>query len=299
MKLPDEFQFLKNAKLPQNTSAESMEGKVCVVSGATSGVGYAALKRLLKGGAKCVIVARNMEKALKIKKDTGADIDIIIADFEELQSVRGAAKEISDKYHKIDVLINSAGMHSTKRRITGDGNELVFQVNHLSSLLFTKLLLPCLEKSSQGRIIQVNSQGHRFGGLNIKDLTWRRRPYIGLRAYGASKIAQLICVMEMAKELGGTSVTINAMHPGAVKSSIGSNNGRLYNFYNRHIVQPGLSDPKIAGDAIYWLAAEKSLSSVSGKFYDLTIQEPPAKYVIERKYYSEVYPMSKKFIGLE
>ncbi len=302
MKIPDELIFIKNAKLPQKSTGESMKGKVCVISGATSGVGYAALMRLLQGGAKCVVVARNKQKAEAIKSETdkkyGTDTDIIISDFSSFESVRRAAREITDKYQTIDVLINSAGVHSTKRRLTGDGNELVFQVNHLSSLLFTKLLMGSIKSSEQGRIIQVNSQGHRFGGLNIKDLTWKRRPYIGLRGYGASKIAQLICVIEMSKELTGTGVTINAMHPGAVKSAIGSNNGKLYTFYNKHIVQPGLSDPKIAGDALYWLAADKSLADTSGKFFDLTIQEPPAKYVLERSHYDKVYPLSLRLIGL-
>ena len=251
MKLPEEFMFLKNAKAPQHKSSEQMDGKLCVISGATSGVGLAALRSLLKGGAKCVIVARNAQKVERIKSETdsefGSDTDIVIADFASFQSMRTAASEIISKYPVIDVLINSAGLHSTRRILTQDGNEMVFQVNHLSSLLFTKLLLDNIKKSAQGRIIQVNSQGHRFGGLNINDLTWKRRPYIGLRGYGASKIAQLICVMEMAKELDGTGVTINAMHPGAVKSAIGSNNGKLYTLYNKHIVQPGLADPKVIG----------------------------------------------------
>jgi NAD(P)-dependent dehydrogenase (short-subunit alcohol dehydrogenase family) len=294
--------FIKNAKLPQKTTDDSMEGKVCVISGATSGVGLAALRELAAGGAKCVIVARNREKAERVKAETdkkhGSDSDIVIADFASFVSVRAAADEISEKYPVIDVLINSAGVHSTKRIITSDGNELVFQVNHLSSFLLTELLLPNIKKSPQGRIIQVNSQGHRFGGLNIGDLTWKRRPYMGLRGYGASKIAQLICVMEMAKELGGTNITINAMHPGAVKSAIGSSNGRLYRFYNRHFVQPRLGDPEISGRALYWLAAEKSLSGVSGKFFDLTIMEPPANYVIEREYYDKIYPLTKKLCGL-
>ena len=302
IKLPDELIFLKNAKLPQKTTGESMEGKVCVISGATSGVGLAALRALAAGGAKCVMVARNRGKAANIKseidKEHGRGTDMVTADFASFKSVRAAAKEISEKYPAIDVLINSAGVHSTKSILTEDENELAFQINHLSSFLFTNLLLENIQSSPQGRIIQVNSQGHRFGGLNVRDLTWKRRPYIGLRGYGASKIAQLICVMEMAKKLEGMNVTINAMHPGAVKSAIGSNNGRLYRFYNRHIVQPKLDDPKISGSALYYLAAEKSLSGVSGKFFDLTIIEPPARYVIERKYYSEIYPLSKKLCGL-
>jgi NAD(P)-dependent dehydrogenase (short-subunit alcohol dehydrogenase family) len=280
-----------------------MEGKTCVVSGATSGVGLAAVNALCKAGAQCIIVARNLKKAEIVKADLyknfGTWCDVFIADFSSFESVRQCAKTISAKYPIIDVLINSAGIHSTKRILTPDGNELTFQVNHLSSFLLTNLLFGSIEKSAQGRIIQVNSQGHRFGGLNVNDLAWKNRIYGGMRSYGASKIAQLICVMEMSKKLKDTGITINAMHPGAVKSGIGSNNGKLYNFYNKHFVQPNLDDPKISGDALYWLAADKSLSETSGKFFNLTILEPPASYVINRKYYDKIYPLSLKLCGLD
>ncbi len=303
MKFPDELIFFKNSKLPQNSTKTRLDGKVCVISGATSGVGLAALKALASAGASCVIVARNVIKATKIKEtfeDTlSANISIETAVFSSLSSVKSCAERISGKYPVIDILINSAGMHSTKRNITQDGNEEVFQVNHLSSFLFTNLLLDNVKSSYQGRIIQVNSQGHRFGGLNINDLIWKKRLYSGMRSYGASKIAQLICVMEMAKKLSNTNVTINAMHPGAVKSQIGSNNGKLYRLYNKYLVQPSLDDPEVAGNAIYWLAADPSLQNTTGKFFNLTIEEPPASYVINRKYYDKVYPLSLRLCGLE
>ena len=293
--LPDELIFIKNAKATQNVCHEKITDKICIISGATSGVGLEALKALCKGDAKCVIVARNKEKAQKIKseldKTYNTNIDIIIADFASFESVRSAANEISKKYPIIDVLINSAGLYCTRRKLTQDGNELVFQVNHLSAFLFTHLLLENIKKSSQGRIIQINSQGHRFGGFNIKDLTWKRRPYIGLRGYGASKIAQIITVQKMANDLKDTNVTINTMHPGAVKTNLGSNNGWLYRSYNKYILVPAMDDPKISGEALYYLAADKSLSNVTGKFFNLTILEPPASYVLNRKYYDKVYPL--------
>ncbi len=303
IKIPDELIFLKNSKAPQKKCTESLQGKICVISGATSGVGFETLKALSKGGAHCVMVARNSAKAKKIKAEIdeaySTDTDMVIADFASFGSVRSAADIIAKKYPIIDVLINSAGVHSTRRIITEDGNELTFQVNHLSSLLLAQLLLDNIKKSVQGRIVQVNSQGHRFGGLNINDLTWKKRPYMGLRSYGASKIAQLICVQKMAEELQDTNVTINAMHPGAVKTSIGNNNGTLYRFYNKHFIYPSLGDPQISGEAIYYLSADKSLIRVRGKFFNLTILEPPASYVINRKYYDQVYPISKNLCGLK
>lgn len=301
-KLPDELIFLTNAKATQKVTTEKMDGKVCIISGATSGVGLEALKAILKAGGKCIIVARNLQKAQNIKaqvdNDYGVNIDIIISDFSSFDSVRAAAKEISTKYPVIDVLINSAGLFSTRRKLTKDGNELVFQVNHLSTLLFTWLLLDNIKKSAQGRIVQVNSEGHRFGGFNINDLTWKKRPYMGLRGYGASKIAQIITVQQMANDLKDTNVTINTMHPGAVKTNLGGDNGWLYRTYNKYFIAPSMDDPKISGSAIYYLVADKSLNQISGKFFDLTILEPPASYVMNRKYYDKIYPLSKKLCGI-
>jgi len=302
-KLPDELVFLTNSKETQKTTTEKMHDKVCVISGSTSGVGLEALKAISKAGAKCVIVARNPEKAQKVKKEIdreyNTNTDIVIADFASFSSVLTAAKEISSKYPIIDVLINSAGLYCTKKTLTQDGNELVFQVNHLSTLLFTWNLLDNIKRCQQGRIIQVNSEGHRFGGLNINNLTWKRRIYTGLRSYGASKIAQIITVREMAKELKDTNITINTMHPGTVKTNLGYNNGWLYRSYNKYILTPSMFDPKISGDALYYLAADKSLSNVSGKFFNLTILEPPASYVLNRKYYDKIYPLSKKLCGID
>jgi NAD(P)-dependent dehydrogenase (short-subunit alcohol dehydrogenase family) len=122
------------------------------------------------------------------------DIDIFIADFKELGQVRKTAEEIRDKYDKIDVLINNAGMHSTKLTRTAAGHETVFCVNHLASFLFTMLLQDKMKESAPSRIIQVNSEGHRFNGLDPDDLDWRKRHYTGLGGYGASKTAQLMTV---------------------------------------------------------------------------------------------------------
>src|SRR6056297_987675 len=197
-KYPEQLMFIKNSKAEQKYSIESMAGKLCVVSGATSGVGYEAVKALAAGGANIVIVVRNENKAKvvkeKIEKEYSVLLDYYIADFSDLKQVKKAAMAILDEYPKIDVLINSVGMYSTKRLLNKDGFELVFCVNHLATFLITKLLLNRMIESAPSRIIQVNSEGHRFNGLNVNDLNWEKRIYTGLRSYGASKTAQLLTV---------------------------------------------------------------------------------------------------------
>ena len=207
-----------------------MDGRICVITGATSGVGYAAAGRLARGGAHVVMVCRNAEKARSVQKELenayNTQTDIILADFTRLADIRKAAAILLDRYPRINVVINNAGMHNTRRVLTPEGFEMVFCVNHLASFLLTRLLLDRLIASAPARIIQVNSQGHRFGGLDLNDLNWERRHYKGLQGYGASKVAQLLTVWELADRLSGSGVTINAMHPGEVKTNIGMNNGR-------------------------------------------------------------------------
>ena len=151
-------------------------------------------------------------------------------------------------------------------------------MNHLAPFLLTHLLLERLKQSAPARIIQVNSEGHRFGGLDLADLNWEHRRYNGYRGYGASKIAQLLTTWEFADRLQGTGVTINAMHPGDVRTNIGNNNGPLYRWFQRIAIGPTLKDPAISGEALYYLAAAPELADVSGRFFHLTIDEKPATH---------------------
>jgi len=300
--LPDELAFLRNRNLPQYTSDASLEGKICVITGATSGVGLETSKRLASGGAHLVMVCRNRAKAEAVRHSIverrPVPVDIIQADFSRLADVRNAAEQILATYPRIDVLINCAGMYSTVATHTPDGFETVYCVNHLASFLLTQLLLPRLKDSAPARIIQVNSEGHRFGGLDLNDINWRKRRYTGLRGYGASKTAQLLTVWELDDKLKGTGVTINAVHPGDVRTNIGNNNGWLYRTFSRLVTRRMLRDPVISGEALYYHAADPSLQAVSGKFYHLTVEEKPAKHALDRALGRQVYALSLKMTGL-
>ncbi|MGB4587971.1 MAG: SDR family NAD(P)-dependent oxidoreductase [Clostridiaceae bacterium] len=301
-KLPEELMFMKNGKAVQKHSNESMDGKLCVISGSTSGVGYEAAKALAASGANIVMVVRNENKAQAVKSELERKysifVDYFIADFSDLKQVEKAAKQISHKYPRIDVLINSVGIHSTKKIFNKDGIEMVFCVNHLSTCLMTKLLLNTMIKSSPSRIIQVNSEGHRFSGVKSNDLNWNNHIYTGLRSYGSSKTAQLLTVWQLAKDLKDSGVTINAMHPGGVRTNIGNNNGRLYRWFLHHVTWHFLKDPKLSGKAIYYLASANELNKVSGKFFNLTIEEKPARHAIDPENQKTIYDLSMKMTGL-
>ena len=300
--LPDELKFLQNRNAAQKTTDASMAGKICVVSGSTPGVGREAVRRLARGGAHIVMVCRNPGKAEAVRVEIAAlyhtGVDIIQADFRRLDDVRAAAETLCRNYPRIDVLINSAGLHSTTRTLTPDGFETVFCVNHLAPFLLTYLLLDRMNDSATARIIQVNSEGHRFGVLDLDDLNWERRPYIGLRGYGASKVAQLLTTWEFADRLQGSGVTINAMHPGDVKTNIGNNNGPLYRWFLHHVTWHMLKDAAISGEALYYLAAAPELAQVSGRFFHLTIDEIPAAHALDRTLGKKVWQRSLELTGL-
>jgi NAD(P)-dependent dehydrogenase (short-subunit alcohol dehydrogenase family) len=300
--LPEQLQFMTNRKAIQKTTGASMRGKVCVVTGSTSGVGLEAARRLARGGADIVMMCRNRAKAEPIRDDLarthGVRVDIVVADYRDLAEVRAAADTLLGKYPRIDVLINSAGMHSTTFTTTRAGMETVFCVNHLAPFLLTHLLLDRMKASAPSRIIQVNSEGHRFGSVDLDDLAWQRHHYTGLRSYGASKTAQLLCVWEFADRLSGTGVTINAMHPGDVRTNIGNNNGPLYRLFKRTVIWLMLKDPAISGEALYYLAASPDMTGVSGRFFHLTIEEKPAAHALDRELGRRAWDASLALTGL-
>jgi NAD(P)-dependent dehydrogenase (short-subunit alcohol dehydrogenase family) len=300
--LPDQLQFMMNERAPQKKSDASLKDRVCIVTGANSGVGFAAAKRLAQGGAHVVMVCRSPERAeaarAEVVKAGPGPVDVVLADLASLDDVRRAAAELLERYPKIHVLINNAGFHSTTRTVTGDGYETVFAVNHLASFLLTRLLLDRLRESAPARIIQVNSQGHRFNGLDVDDIQFENRRYTGMRGYGQSKTAQLMTVWDLAEQLEGTGVTINAMHPGSVHSNIGSNNGALYLWFKRNVTNRMLTDADVSGESIYWLAADPELEGVNGRFFNLTIYEKPAPHALDREVGRRVWKITEELTGL-
>jgi retinol dehydrogenase-13 len=302
VEIPEELQFFANARKVQKTTDARLDGHTCVLTGATSGVGFQTARRLAQGGAHLILVCRNSEKAARVqetlRRESGSQIDSIQADFSRLTDVRTAAYTILDKYPHIDLLINNAGVHTTHRTVTESGLETVFCVNHLASFLLTRLLLKRMIECAPARIIQVNSQGHRFGGLDINDLKWEKRHYKGLQGYGASKTAQLLTVWEFADRLKGSGVTINAVHPGEVRTNIGMNNGLLYRWYQRYLLWWILKDPLISGSAIYYMAAALEMTGVSGRFFNQTIDEKPAPHALDRSAGKIIWKISETLTGL-
>ena len=293
--------MLRNQRAPHQRSTATLAGQTVVIAGSTSGVGLAAAVEVARSGARLALLARDEGKARavreRLERDFAAEVALFLADFSRLDEVDRVASELLDRVERIDVLINSAGVHCTRRSVTDEGHELVFCVNHLAAFALTHRLLPRMRSGGAGRVIQVNSQGHRFGGLDLDDLDWRRRRYVGLRAYGASKTAQLLSVWEFADRLEGSGVTINAMHPGEVRTGIGSNNGPLYRWYQRRILGWWLHDARVSGESLHTLAAAPALEGVSGRYFNRTHLEKPAPHALDRAVGRRVWELSLALTG--
>jgi NAD(P)-dependent dehydrogenase (short-subunit alcohol dehydrogenase family) len=248
------------------------------------------------------MINRNMEKSERaceaLRAEFGVPCEYLLADFADLSQVRRAADTLVQRHERIDLLVNNVGMHSTTLTRTADGLETVFCVNHLASFALTWLLMDTMRRSAPSRIIQVNSQGHRFGGLRLDDVAWQKRHYTGLRGYGAAKTAQLLTVWHFAELLQGSGVTINAMHPGAVKSNIGNNNGRLYRWFKNTVTSRTLGDPVVSGQAIHYLATAPELEQISGQYFNLTHPEKPAPHALDREVGRRVWEESLRLTGL-
>ena len=202
---------------------------------------------------------------------------------------------------EIDVLIHNAGIYSTKRVITEDGNELVFQIDYLGSFVLNYMLKDKLKEQGKARIIFVNSEGHRFAvfGIGLHDPTYEKRRHSGLGSYGVAKTAQILSMIKFAEYFEGSGVTINAMHPGNVKTNSGSQNGRIYRWYKRNLIDRSAKDPQISATALYYLGVSKEIEGVSGKFFNLTKEEEPAPPALDREVAEELWQKSKEMAGLK
>lgn len=252
-------------------TAANMQGKVCLVTGATSGIGRETAQTLAQMGAQVILVGRNPKKTeettVEIRQKTGnSAVEYLLADLSEQQQIRDLADQFKSRYNRLDILINNHGAIFFNRQETVDGLEMTFAVNHLGYFLLTNLLLDMLKASASARIVVVASDGHVDQTLDFDDLQ-NERNYNVMRVYGQSKLANLYFTYELARRLAGTGVTINALHPGFVKSNIGANNfGALGSFIKRIVNLGGIKVEEGAATSIY-LATSPDVDGISGKYF--------------------------------
>ena len=248
-----------------------MHGKIVMITGANSGIGKQTAKVLAEKGATIIMICRNKERgenALKdLKEKTNSDkIELILADLADPIAIQNAVTQFKEKYDKLDVLINNAGLVLSKKKITSLGYEKTFAVNHLGHFLLTNLLLDILIKSAPSRIINVSSGVHTTANLDFEDINLSSK-YRGFRAYANSKLANLLFTYELARRLKGTGIIVNALHPGFVRSNFGRRGRKLYTRILFDIARIfAISVKKGAKTSIY-LASSPEVKNIMGKYF--------------------------------
>lgn len=297
--------MIKNSHLDPEICTADFSGKLVVITGATSGIGYLTAKKYASHGANLLCINRNQKKSealrREIETDFGVTCDYILADLSRLREIRRAAEELLKVQVPIDVLIHNAGIYLTRREITSDGIEKVLAVHYLSSFIINYLLLDKLKSQKRARIILVSSEGHRFAawGLHVDDLNWEKSRYSGLKSYGSAKTAQLLSMILFNEQCENSCVTINAVHPGAVKTNTGQENGPLYRWFKEKFFDKTLKSPEVSAEALYYLGVSEKMEGISGKYFHLTTEEEPAPPALDREVAVLLWQKSLDLAGLD
>ncbi len=250
----------------------TMEGKVCLITGATSGIGLESARALARQGATVVLSGRDKgrgEAALAEVRRTVPDakLDLMLADLTSLASVRQLAQDFQRKYSKLDVLLNNAGLILDQRKVTPDGFEATFGTNHLAHFLLTNLLLDLLKSSGAARVVNVSSEAHRMGSLDfLDDPQAERGGYSAMKVYGNSKLANILFSRGLTKRLQGTKVTANSLHPGVVRTGFGLNSEGFF----KHLVKlaaPFMLSAEGGARTSVYLASSPEVEGVSAKYF--------------------------------
>ena len=273
-----------------------MHGKICLVTGGSDGIGYAASRELARLGARVVIVGRNSAKTEAAARQIIADtdnpaVDYLLADLSSQREVRRVAAEAMALAPHLDVLLNNAGAIFLSDRRSVDGIEMTFALNHLSYFLLTNLLLEHLRKAPRARIINVSSCAHESpGNFRMEDLP-KPSGNGGYPAYKRSKLCNILFTYELARRLEGESVTVNALHPGLVRTNIARNNGLLGRVVNFFIGVRGITPDKGAETPVY-LAASPEVEGVTGRYFVDCRPAPSASISYDAELAASLWDMS-------
>jgi NAD(P)-dependent dehydrogenase (short-subunit alcohol dehydrogenase family) len=251
---------------------DNMNGKVCLVTGGTNGIGKSTAQALARIGATVVIVGRDAQKTSEVVQEIRAassnpNVDSLLADLSSQQEVRRLAKDFKSKYSHLHMLLNNAGAVFMQRQISVDGVEMTFALNHLASFLLTNLLLNTIKASAPARIINVSSNAHTTGKIEFDNLQGERN--YSPRVYENSKLANILFTMELARRLEGTGVTVNALHPGFTATGFAKNNGKVMATLVSIFAPLVARSPEKGAETSIFLASSPSVEGMTGKyFYD-------------------------------
>jgi retinol dehydrogenase 12 len=287
---------------PQSVG-EEMKEKVCIITGATDGIGKAAAHAIALQGAKLLIHGRDPDKGERavaelMARSGNPQIEFLQADFSSLAGVRQLAAAIMERTPRIDVLVNNAGAVFVKRILSKDGHEMTFAVNHLAPFLLTHLLLTTLKSAAPSRIVTTASHAHRGAKISFDDLQATRQ-YAAMSAYGTSKLANILFTRALAKRLQGTGVTATCLHPGFVRTNFGANN-EFSPFFKRvfGLVSRFARTPEKGAETVVYLATSPQVQDASGGYYFDCKLTPPSSSAQDDGAAEHLWQLSEQLVGL-
>jgi NAD(P)-dependent dehydrogenase (short-subunit alcohol dehydrogenase family) len=288
-----EFQVV----MTSDSLSPSMNGKVCMITGANSGIGYVTARELARMGAHVAMVCRSKERGgaarNTIIRETGSEaVELMVADLSSQAEVRRLADDFKRKHDRLHVLMNNAALWPTKRMVTVDGLELQFGLNHLAYFLLTDLLLDVLKASAPARIVNTSSGLHKRSRIDFDDLQ-AERSYKHMRAYGQSKLANVLFTNELARRLVGTEITVNSFSPGMARTNLGRYMSRTAQFLFRLLAK---KTEKGAETGIY-LASSPEVEGVTGKYFADCRPAKPSKFAHDRSIARQLWDVSESLTG--
>jgi len=277
-------------------------GRVCLVTGATAGIGAVTARELARMGATVVGVGRNPDKCAtvgeRVKSETGnPQVEFLSADLSSQAQVRRLAEAFKQKYDRLEVLVNNAGAYYLTRQDCVDGIELTFALNHLGYFLLTNLLLDLIKASAPARIVNVSSNAHQSARMDFASLKGGGF-YNSWAAYSQSKLANLLFTYELARRLEGTGVTVNALHPGFVASSFAHNNGWLVAWGTKVAQKLAGRTPEDGARTVIYLATSPEVEGISGKYFidEKVVDSSPVSY--DETIAKRLWVVSEQMTGL-
>ena len=276
----------------------NLEDRVFLVTGANSGIGKATALGLARLGGTVVMACRSATRGEAARQDVVRDsgnssVYLEIVDLASEESTRSFAEEFQRKYPRLDVLINNAGVYTAHREVTPDGLERTFEVNYLSGFLLTHLLLDLLKKSAPSRIVNVSSRAHSGGTIHFDDLQGEQR-YGGFGAYGQSKLAQVLFTRELARRLEGTRVTVNACHPGVIRTNLGmGGTSAVVRF-----VRLFFKGPEKGAQTPIYLAVSPEVERVTGQYFANKHVREPSREAQDPNVARRLFDVSKELAHL-
>ncbi|MRG93813.1 SDR family oxidoreductase [Polyangium spumosum] len=252
--------------------AKDLEGKVFLVTGATEGIGKAAAMAFAKRGATLVLVGRSREKSERVVKEIkeasgNENVELLLGDLSKIADTRAVASAFRAKYDRLDVLVNNAGAVFTDHKLSDDGIEMTFALNHMAYFVLTTSLLDLIKKTPKARVISTSSGAHHMGKMDLATVAKRSGKSAGFGAYGDSKLANVLFTRELARRLEGSSATANCMHPGYVRTGFALNNGPIAAAFAKAAAALFARTPEKGADTIIWLATSDEAASYNGEYF--------------------------------